>query len=165
MLVAGRASATWTTAEEAMLGADLRAGRAGATASDILELGCGWGSLTLWMAARYPDSARSRRCPTPHRSGEFIRGARRATAGSAQRRGRHRRHERLRHRAPLRPGGVGGDVRAHAQLARSCSSASTAGSSPAASSSSTSSPTAAWPIRSRPRATTTGWAAISSPAA
>jgi len=22
----------------------------------ILELGCGWGSLTLWMAARYPDS-------------------------------------------------------------------------------------------------------------
>jgi cyclopropane-fatty-acyl-phospholipid synthase len=23
---------------------------------DILELGCGWGSLTLWMAAQYPDS-------------------------------------------------------------------------------------------------------------
>lgn len=23
---------------------------------DILELGCGWGSLTLWMAARYPSS-------------------------------------------------------------------------------------------------------------
>jgi cyclopropane-fatty-acyl-phospholipid synthase len=23
----------------------------------ILELGCGWGSLTLWMAERYPDSA------------------------------------------------------------------------------------------------------------
>jgi cyclopropane-fatty-acyl-phospholipid synthase len=23
---------------------------------DILELGCGWGSLTLWMAAHYPDS-------------------------------------------------------------------------------------------------------------
>ncbi len=23
---------------------------------DILELGCGWGSLTLWMAARYPNS-------------------------------------------------------------------------------------------------------------
>jgi cyclopropane-fatty-acyl-phospholipid synthase len=28
--------------------ADLRDGQ------DILELGCGWGSLTLWMAARYP---------------------------------------------------------------------------------------------------------------
>lgn len=23
---------------------------------DILELGCGWGSLTLWMASHYPDS-------------------------------------------------------------------------------------------------------------
>lgn len=23
---------------------------------DILELGCGWGSLTLWMAAQYPES-------------------------------------------------------------------------------------------------------------
>lgn len=23
---------------------------------NILELGCGWGSLTLWMAAKYPDS-------------------------------------------------------------------------------------------------------------
>ncbi|MDX1571423.1 MAG: class I SAM-dependent methyltransferase, partial [Xanthomonadales bacterium] len=23
---------------------------------DILELGCGWGSLTLWMAERYPNS-------------------------------------------------------------------------------------------------------------
>jgi len=24
---------------------------------DILELGCGWGSLTLWMAGRYPNSS------------------------------------------------------------------------------------------------------------
>ncbi len=23
---------------------------------DVLELGCGWGSMTLWMAARYPNS-------------------------------------------------------------------------------------------------------------
>jgi cyclopropane-fatty-acyl-phospholipid synthase len=23
---------------------------------DILELGCGWGSLTLWMAERYPNA-------------------------------------------------------------------------------------------------------------
>jgi|HubBroStandDraft_1064217.scaffolds.fasta_scaffold90115_2 cyclopropane-fatty-acyl-phospholipid synthase len=30
--------------------ADLRDGQ------DILELGCGWGSLSLWMAARYPDA-------------------------------------------------------------------------------------------------------------
>lgn len=43
-------------AEEAMLRltcerADLRDGQ------DVLELGCGWGSLTLWMAARYPSSS------------------------------------------------------------------------------------------------------------
>jgi cyclopropane-fatty-acyl-phospholipid synthase len=31
--------------------------RAGiADGQDVLELGCGWGSLTLWMAARYPHS-------------------------------------------------------------------------------------------------------------
>jgi cyclopropane-fatty-acyl-phospholipid synthase len=31
--------------------------RAGlADGQDVLELGCGWGSLTLWMAARYPRS-------------------------------------------------------------------------------------------------------------
>jgi cyclopropane-fatty-acyl-phospholipid synthase len=42
-------------AEEAMLGltalrADLCDGQ------DVLELGCGWGSLTLWMAERFPRS-------------------------------------------------------------------------------------------------------------
>ncbi|MEO6170501.1 MAG: cyclopropane-fatty-acyl-phospholipid synthase family protein [Lysobacter sp.] len=40
-------------AEEAMLA--LTCARAElADGQDILELGCGWGSLTLWMAARYP---------------------------------------------------------------------------------------------------------------
>jgi cyclopropane-fatty-acyl-phospholipid synthase len=42
-------------AEEAMLKLTCR--RAGlADGMDILELGCGWGSLTLWMAENYPDS-------------------------------------------------------------------------------------------------------------
>ncbi len=42
-------------AEEAMLA--LYGERAGlADGQDILELGCGWGSLTLWMAERYPAS-------------------------------------------------------------------------------------------------------------
>ena len=42
-------------AEEAML--TLYAHRADlADGQDILELGCGWGSLTLWMAQRYPNS-------------------------------------------------------------------------------------------------------------
>jgi len=48
-------STTLDDAEEAMLRltgerAELRDGQ------DILELGCGWGSLTLWMAERYPSS-------------------------------------------------------------------------------------------------------------
>jgi cyclopropane-fatty-acyl-phospholipid synthase len=46
---------TLEQAEEAMLAlygerAELRDGQ------DILELGCGWGSLTLWMAERFPAS-------------------------------------------------------------------------------------------------------------
>ncbi len=51
-----RGVTTLAGAEEAMLAltcerADLVDGQ------DVLELGCGWGSLTLWMAARYPRSA------------------------------------------------------------------------------------------------------------
>jgi cyclopropane-fatty-acyl-phospholipid synthase len=43
-------------AEEAMLA--LTSDRAGlADGQRVLELGCGWGSLTLWMAERYPASA------------------------------------------------------------------------------------------------------------
>ncbi|OZI45861.1 SAM-dependent methyltransferase [Bordetella genomosp. 5] len=43
------------TAEEAML--KLYGVRAGlANGQDVLELGCGWGSLTLWMAEHYPAS-------------------------------------------------------------------------------------------------------------
>jgi cyclopropane-fatty-acyl-phospholipid synthase len=43
-------------AEEAMLA--LTCDRAGlADGQRVLELGCGWGSLTLWMAERYPASA------------------------------------------------------------------------------------------------------------
>jgi cyclopropane-fatty-acyl-phospholipid synthase len=42
-------------AEEAML--DLTCRRAGiADGMQVLELGCGWGSLTLWMAVRFPGS-------------------------------------------------------------------------------------------------------------
>lgn len=46
---------TLAEAEEAMLG--LTCQRAGlADGMDILELGCGWGSLTLWIAEKYPRS-------------------------------------------------------------------------------------------------------------
>lgn len=43
-------------AEEAMLELTCRRARLG-DARRILELGCGWGSLTLWMAERYPDAS------------------------------------------------------------------------------------------------------------
>lgn len=48
-------STTFAESEEAMLA--LSCQRAGlADGQDILELGCGWGSLTLWMAENYPSS-------------------------------------------------------------------------------------------------------------
>lgn len=48
-------SETLDEAEEAML--QLYGERAGlADGQSILELGCGWGSLTLWMAQRYPQA-------------------------------------------------------------------------------------------------------------
>ena len=37
-----------------------------ADGQDILELGCGWGSLTLWMAERYPACAHHRRVQFAH---------------------------------------------------------------------------------------------------
>jgi cyclopropane-fatty-acyl-phospholipid synthase len=45
-------------AEEAMLALTCeRAGLRVDVPQRVLELGCGWGSLTLWMAARYPRSS------------------------------------------------------------------------------------------------------------
>ncbi len=51
-----RENATLADAEESML--RLTCERAGLEdGMDILELGCGWGSLTLWMAEHYPNSS------------------------------------------------------------------------------------------------------------
>jgi cyclopropane-fatty-acyl-phospholipid synthase len=50
------AKTTFTESEEAML--KLTCERAGLrNGQKILELGCGWGSLTLWMAEHFPDSS------------------------------------------------------------------------------------------------------------
>jgi cyclopropane-fatty-acyl-phospholipid synthase len=46
---------TLAGAEEAALEATAEHARL-ADGQDVLELGCGWGSLTLWMAERYPSS-------------------------------------------------------------------------------------------------------------
>ena len=50
-----RDETTFAESEEAML--ELSCQRAGLVdGQDVLELGCGWGSLTLWMAGHYPGS-------------------------------------------------------------------------------------------------------------
>ena len=50
-----REDTTFAESEEAMLA--LSCERAQLTdGQDVLELGCGWGSLTLWMAEKYPNS-------------------------------------------------------------------------------------------------------------
>lgn len=46
---------TLAQAEDAMLALTARRAEL-ADGQDILELGCGWGSLTLWMAERFPKS-------------------------------------------------------------------------------------------------------------
>jgi cyclopropane-fatty-acyl-phospholipid synthase len=46
---------TLDEAEEAMLALTCERAEL-ADGQDVLELGCGWGSLTLWMAERYPSS-------------------------------------------------------------------------------------------------------------
>lgn len=47
--------ATLAAAEEAMLGLSCQRAEI-ADGLDILELGCGWGSLTLWMAEKFPGA-------------------------------------------------------------------------------------------------------------
>ena len=51
-----------------------------ADGQDILELGCGWGSLTLWMAQRYPQCADLRGIEFETRSASI---SRRAAASAA----------------------------------------------------------------------------------
>jgi cyclopropane-fatty-acyl-phospholipid synthase len=71
-------------AEEAML--RLTCERAElADGQDILELGCGWGSLTLWMAERYPRPRGSRPSRTPRRSVSTSRSRRRRRGSTTSR--------------------------------------------------------------------------------
>ncbi len=74
----GRGAETLERAEEAMLA--LTCERAALEdGMDILELGCGWGSLSLWMARHYPGS-RIVAVSNSHSQRELIE-ARRAAAG------------------------------------------------------------------------------------
>ena len=100
-------------AEEAML--ELTCQRAQIEdGMSVLDLGCGWGSLTLWVAERYPR-CRVRAVSNSRPQAEFIRSIV-ARRGLRSRRGGHRRYQRLRSRRPVRPRRFGGDVRACAQL-------------------------------------------------
>ncbi|MCB1521310.1 MAG: class I SAM-dependent methyltransferase [Hyphomicrobiaceae bacterium] len=73
-----RPDATLAEAEASAL--EITAQRAGlADGQSILELGCGWGSMTLWMAAAYPN-ARITAVSNSH-------GQRRFIEGEARRRG------------------------------------------------------------------------------
>ena len=87
-----------------------------ADGQSILELGCGWGSLSLWMARQFPH-AQVTAVSNSHSQREYIE-AEAAARGLNNLRGDHRRHERVRPAAAVRPHRVGGDVRAHDELAR-----------------------------------------------
>ena len=100
---------TLAGAEEAMLALTCERARI-EDGQRILDLGCGWGSFTLYAAERYPRRA-------DHGGVELAAAARMDRGARArERRGDHRRRERARARAPLRPRRLGRDVRAHAQL-------------------------------------------------
>ena len=126
---------------------------------ELLDLGCGWGSLTFWLAGALPDA----RACSPSRT----RGTQRAfIRGEAEARGLARRLEVVTADAnvfdtgaALRPRPLGRDAGAHAELRVALRAASAPGSSRAGRSSSTSSRTAATPTRTSPA----GWRAGSSP--
>ncbi len=91
----------------------------------ILELGCGWGSLTLWMAERFPN-ARITGVSNSHGSAPAI-WPRAAARGLANVEILTCDVNQLVLDAPLRPRGVGGDVSSTCATTRTCSSASPAG--------------------------------------
>ncbi len=106
-------TSTLDEAEEAML--RLTGARAGlADGQRVLELGCGWGSLTLWMAERYPASRITAVSNSAAPAGAHH--GRGSPPGARQRAGRDRGHERLRAEAALRSRRLGRNARAHAQL-------------------------------------------------
>jgi hypothetical protein len=104
---------TLDQAEDAML--ELYGERAGlADGQQILELGCGWGSLTLWMAERYPPRG-SPPCPTRTASASTSWRSARRVGCTTSRCSPATSTSWNCHRA-VRPLRLGGDVRARAQL-------------------------------------------------
>ena len=81
---------------------------------DILDLGCGWGALVLWLGERYPNARVTGISNSPAQRGHIE--AEADQARGHQRRDRHGRRQRLRPGARGRPDRLGRAVRAHAQL-------------------------------------------------
>ena len=120
----------------------------------LLDLGCGWGSLTRWLAERYPRARIARRL-------QLAAAARSASSRAARRTSRCVTADAnvSRARPPLRPDPLGRDARAHAQLRDAARHGSRPGSSRTGASSATSSRTAATHTPTR----TAGWRGGSSP--
>ncbi len=95
-----------------------------ADGQDILELGCGWGSLTLWMAERYPECAHHRGVELARRSASTSRRSAASAACATSRCSPATSTSCELRRAQLRPLRVDRDVRAHAQLRRAARRAS-----------------------------------------
>ena len=95
----------------------LTAERAGlADGQDILDLGCGWGSFALWAAERYPQS-RVVAMSNSREQRRFIEGLQRER-GLDEPGGADGRGGGFHPVTALRPGGIGGDVRARAKPGR-----------------------------------------------
>ncbi len=105
---------TFAESEEAMLALTCERAEL-ADGMDILELGCGWGSLTLWMAEKYPN-ANITGVSNSRTQKEYIdaeaarRGLRNVTILTADMNDFEAGEGRL------RPRGFGRDVRAHEEL-------------------------------------------------
>ena len=130
---------------------------------DVLDLGCGWGSLALFIAERYPH-CRVTAMSNSRTQAEHIAAAC-AAAGSDAVTPVTADIATFDARSALRPHPLRGDVRARARLPRALRPAAPLAGSRTAASSSTSSVTRASPTRSTPRTRTTGWARASSAAA
>ena len=113
LLLARRRTSSLTDAEAAAL--ELTCSAAGIEdGMKILDLGCGWGSLSLWIAEHYPGLPGHRRLQL--RAPGRLHSPPSKGARAGQHRSPDRRHEHLSDRPDLRPDRVGRDVRAHAQL-------------------------------------------------
>ena len=146
-----------------MLGPHRRAGGV-ADGQEILDLGCGWGSLTLWLAERFPRAASSP-SPTPAPSGEFVR-ERRASAASRTSTLVDRRHERRSRRTSASTAWSRSRCSSTCGTTSSCCAriAGWLDAGRQALRARLRPPRARLPLRG-PRAPTTGWRSTSSPAA